>query len=214
MADIFDLFKQIAGEKKDTKPISWIIVGLGNIGDEYKSTRHNAGFMAIDELAMRYGAKIDRAKFHALTGDVTIGDERVLLMKPTTLMNSSGIAVGEAVKFYKVPPEHVLVISDDITLSVGRLRVRAKGSAGGHNGLKSIIEHLGSENFPRIRMGIGEKPHREMDLADWVLSNFTDSDKVAMHEASQCAEDGIRLILSGKFDEAVQLCNSHRPSGN
>ena len=214
MADIFDLFKQIAGEKKETKPISWIIVGLGNIGDEYQSTRHNAGFMTIDELAMQYGAKIDRVKFHALTGDVTIGEERVLLMKPMTMMNASGIAVGEAEKFYKLSPEHVLVISDDITLSVGRMRVRAKGSAGGHNGLKSIIEHLGSENFPRIRMGVGEKPHPDMDLADWVLSNFTDKDKIAMHEASQCAEGGIKLILSGRFDEAVQLCNSHRPTEN
>ena len=210
MADIFDLFRQISGKREETGPVSWLVVGLGNPGAEYRSTRHNAGFMTIDELARDVGAKADRMKFHALTGEAVIGGVRVLLMKPQTMMNASGIAVGEAAKFYKLPPERVLVFSDDITLAPGRLRVRAKGSAGGHNGLKSIIEHLGSENFPRIRLGVGEKPHPDMDLADWVLSNFTDAEKTAMHAAALCAEEGLKLILSGDFDRAVTLCNSHR----
>ncbi len=210
MADIFELFRQISGKSEGSAPVSWLVVGLGNPGDEYRSTRHNAGFMAIDEIARGLGAPVDRMKFHALTGDVMIDGVRVLLMKPMTMMNASGIAVGEAAGFYKLPPERVLVVSDDITLAPGRLRVRAHGSAGGHNGLKSIIEHLGSENFPRIRMGVGEKPHPDMDLADWVLSNFTDSEKLQLHSAALCAEEGLKLILSGNFDRAVQLCNSHR----
>ncbi len=210
MADIFDLFRQISGKREETGPVSWLIVGLGNPGDEYRSTRHNAGFMTIDEIARDIGAQVDRAKFHALTGEAVIGEVRVLLMKPMTMMNASGVAVGEAAKFYKLSPDHVLVFSDDITLAPGRLRVRAHGSAGGHNGLKSIIEHLGSEDFPRIRLGVGEKPHPEMDLADWVLSNFTAPEKLSLHSAALCAEEGLKLILSGDFDRAVQLCNSHR----
>ena len=166
--------------------------------------------MTVDEIAREVGARVDRAKFHALTGEAVIGGVRVLLMKPMTMMNASGVAVGEAAKFYKLSPDHVLVFSDDITLAPGRLRVRARGSAGGHNGLKSIIEHLGSEAFPRIRLGVGEKPHPEMDLADWVLSDFTASEKLALHSAALCAEEGLKLILSGDFDRAVQLCNSHR----
>lgn len=210
MADIFDLFRQISGKREETGPVSWLIVGLGNPGDEYRSTRHNAGFMTIDEIARDVGAQVDRAKFHALTSEAVIGGVRVLLMKPMTMMNASGVAVGEAAKFYKLSPDHVLVFSDDITLAPGRLRVRARGSAGGHNGLKSIIEHLGSEDFPRIRLGVGEKPHPEMDLADWVLSNFTAPEKLQLHSAALCAEEGLKLILSGDFDRAVQLCNSHR----
>ena len=210
MADIFDLFRQISGKREETGPVSWLIVGLGNPGDEYRSTRHNAGFMTVDEIARDIGAQVDRAKFHALTGEAVISGVRVLLMKPMTMMNASGVAVGEAAKFYKLSPDHVLVFSDDITLAPGRLRVRARGSAGGHNGLKSIIEHLGSEDFPRIRLGVGEKPHPEMDLADWVLSNFTAPEKLQLHSAALCAEEGLKLILSGDFDRAVQLCNSHR----
>lgn len=212
MADIFDLFRQISGKREETAltAIAWLIVGLGNPGDEYRSTRHNAGFMTVDEIGRDVGARVDRAKFHALTGETVIGGVRVLLMKPMTMMNASGVAVGEAAKFYKLPPERVLVFSDDITLAPGRLRVRAHGSAGGHNGLKSIIEHLGSENFPRIRLGVGEKPRPEMDLADWVLSDFTAPEKLSLHSAALCAEEGLKLILSGDFDRAVQLCNSHR----
>lgn len=216
MADLFELFRQISGKsgsgEKARGPVSWLAVGLGNPGDRYRSTRHNAGFMTLDEIARELGATVDRMKFHALTGEATVGDVRVLLMKPMTMMNASGVAVGEAAAFHKIPPEHILVFSDDITLAPGRLRVRAKGSAGGHNGLKSIIEHLGSDSFPRVRLGVGEKPHPDADLADWVLSDFTQAEARVMHEAAVCAGEGMKRILAGRFDDAVQLCNSHRPS--
>lgn len=210
MADIFELFRQIAGNQPSAGGISWLVVGLGNPGDAYRSTRHNAGFMAIDEIARTLGTTVDRARFHALTGGATIGELRILLMKPMTMMNLSGQAVGEAARFYKLPPERVLVFSDDITLAPGRLRVRAKGSAGGHNGLKSIIEQLGSDAFPRIRMGVGEKPHPDMDLADWVLSSFTPDEKVLLHNACTCARVGMERILADDFPAAVQICNSYR----
>lgn len=210
MADIFELFRQIAGNQPSAGGISWLVVGLGNPGDAYRSTRHNAGFMAIDEIARTLGTTVDRARFHALTGEATIGELRILLMKPMTMMNLSGQAVGEAARFYKLPPERVLVFSDDITLAPGRLRVRAKGSAGGHNGLKSIIEQLGSDAFPRIRMGVGEKPHPDMDLADWVLSSFTPDEKVLLHNACTCARVGMERILADDFPAAVQICNSYR----
>lgn len=216
MADIFDLFRQISGGKEEraTGPVTWLVVGLGNPGEEYRSTRHNAGFMTVDELAQATGARVDRMKFHALTGDAVIGGVHVLLMKPMTMMNASGIAVAEAAAFYRLPPERVLVFSDDITLAPGRMRVRLKGSAGGHNGLKSIIERLGSEGFPRIRLGVGEKPHRDMNLADWVLSNFSEPEKRAMHGAAQVAAEGLRLMLAGKAEQAVQLCNSYKPEAS
>lgn len=216
MADIFDLFRQISGEKeaRAAGPVTWLVVGLGNPGEAYCSTRHNAGFMTVDELAQTFGARVDRMKCHALTGDAVIDGVHVLLMKPMTMMNASGIAVAEAAAFYRLPPERVLVFSDDIMLAPGRMRVRLKGSAGGHNGLKSIIERLGSEHFPRIRLGVGEKPHPDMDLADWVLSNFTKSEKCAMHGAAQVAAEGVRLMLAGKAEQAVQLCNSYQPESS
>ena len=210
MADIFDLFRQISSNKNTTQaPISWIIVGLGNPGEEYKTTRHNAGFLAVDALADRLGAHIDRMKFHALTTEVTIGESRVLLLKPMTYMNESGMAVSEAASFYKIPSDHILVISDDISLSPGKLRLRRKGSAGGQKGLKSIIEKLGTENFPRLRMGVGAKPHPDYDLASWVLSNFSKSEMELLRGAIDCAEEGIRMILKDQFDNAVQHCNSY-----
>ena len=159
MADIFELFRQISKPQASSAPISWIVVGLGNPGEEYRNTRHNAGFLTIDALADQLGVHIDRMKFHALTAEANIGDARVLLLKPMTYMNESGVAVGEAASFYKIPSDHILVISDDISLSPGKLRLRKKGSAGGQKGLKSIIEHLGTEDFPRLRMGVGAKPH-------------------------------------------------------
>ena len=211
MADIFDLFRQISGKEKKKAPVSWLIVGLGNPGEEYRTTRHNAGFIAVDSIAEHCGVHVDRMKFHALTEEAMIGDERVLLLKPMTYMNHSGIAVAEAGAFYKIPPERILVFSDDISLAPGKMRVRRKGSAGGHNGLKSIIEHLGTEDFPRIRMGIGAKPNPNYDLADWVLSRFSDAELKALTAAATCAEEGLKKILAGQFDEAVQLCNSFAP---
>lgn len=210
MADIFELFRQISSNKNTPQaPISWIIVGLGNPGEEYRNTRHNAGFLTVDALADRLGAHIDRMKFHALTTEVTIGESRVLLLKPMTYMNESGVAISEAAAFYKIPSDHILVISDDISLAPGKLRLRRKGSAGGQKGLKSIIERLGTENFPRLRMGVGAKPHPDYDLASWVLSNFSKSEMELLRGAIGCAEEGIRLILKDQFDNAVQHCNSY-----
>ena len=152
--------------QRDSGGAAWLIVGLGNPGEKYENTRHNVGFQVIDELAERQGKPVQRLKFKALTGLLTIGGEKALVMKPVTYMNLSGEAVRPAADFYKLPPERILVISDDVALAAGRLRIRAKGSAGGHNGLKSIIQHLGTDQFPRIRVGVGEKPHPDYDLAD------------------------------------------------
>ena len=212
MADIFELFKKISKEeKKETSaPVSWIVAGLGNPGRDYEITRHNAGFLCMDVLSDRCGVRVDRAKFHALCGEATISGQRVLLMKPMTMMNSSGEAIREAAAFYKIPPEHILVLVDDIYLPVGHLRVRSKGSAGGHNGLKSIIYQLNSDNFPRLRIGVGEKPNPDMALMDWVLSRFNAEDRAALLPAFEVACDGWEMILAGETERAMQHCNSHR----
>ena len=209
MANIFDLFKQISTGSSVSAggTVEYLVVGLGNPGRQYENTRHNAGFLAIDRLAERYGARIDRAKFKALVGEVTIGGKRVLLMKPQTFMNLSGEAVGEAVRFYKLSADHVIVLSDDISLDVGRLRVRRKGSDGGHNGLKSINFHLGTDQYPRIKIGVGQKPCAEYDLADWVLSSFSKEEMVVLGTAHDTICGGVEKILQGDIDGAMQLCN-------
>ena len=160
MSNIFDLFKKIE-KKADTTPVSFIIAGLGNPGQQYQKTRHNVGFVAVDYIAAKLGVKIDRAKFHSLVAEAKIGEVRVLLMKPETYMNNSGVAIGEAAAFYKIPAERVLVLHDEISFDPGLMRIRRKGSAGGHNGLKSIIAHLASEEFPRVKIGVGKKPTPE-----------------------------------------------------
>jgi PTH1 family peptidyl-tRNA hydrolase len=202
MSNIFDLFKKIETQSS-AEPVSFIIVGLGNIGKQYERTRHNIGFLAIDHIAEKYGAKIDRVKFHSTVGEANIGGARVLLMKPSTLMNNSGIAVGEAAAFYKIPPERVLVLHDEISFEPGVFRIRRKGSAGGHNGLKSIIAHLGSENFPRIKLGVGAKPHPEYDLADWVLSTMTDAGMGAFLDRLGDVFSAVELIIKGDIDGAM-----------
>lgn len=208
MANIFDLFKQISkNNETSATPVEYIAVGLGNPGIQYARTRHNAGFMAIDEIAKKYGAQVDRAKFKALVGEITVGGKRVLLMKPQTFMNLSGEAVGEAARFYKLTADKVIVLSDDISLDVGKLRVRRKGSAGGHNGLKSISEHLGTDEYPRIKIGVGQKPHPDYDLASWVLSNFTDKELESLYEAFPTASSGLEKMVSGDIDGAMQICN-------
>ena len=208
MANIFDLFKQISKDSETSAtPVEYIAVGLGNPGIQYARTRHNAGFMAIDEIAKKYGAQVDRAKFKALVGEITVGGKRVLLMKPQTFMNLSGEAVGEAARFYKLTADKVIVLSDDISLEVGKLRVRRKGSAGGHNGLKSISEHLGTDEYPRIKIGVGQKPHPDYDLASWVLSNFTDKELESLYEAFPTASSGLEKMVSGDIDGAMQICN-------
>lgn len=199
---IFDLFKQIE-KKTDTGPVSFIIAGLGNPGAEYEKTRHNAGFMAIDYIAQRLGCRIDRAKFKALTAECQMGNSRVLLMKPQTFMNNSGLAIAEAASFYKIPPERVLVLFDEISFEPGILRIRRKGSAGGHNGLKSIIEHLPGDGFPRIKLGVGNKPRPDYDLADWVLGKFTAEGYKALSERFEDAYQAALLISDGKIDDAM-----------
>ena len=203
MSNIFDLFKKIESQKATSEPVSFIVVGLGNIGKQYELTRHNAGFLAIDYIAEKYGAKIDRVKFHSTVGEANIGGARVLLMKPTTLMNNSGIAVGEAATFYKIPPERVLVLHDEISFDPGIIRIRRKGSAGGHNGLKSIIERLPGDNFPRIKIGIGKKPNPEYDLADWVLGKMPESDLKTLKGRFDDIATATELIVGGKIDDAM-----------
>ena len=203
MSNIFDLFKKIE-KKADTTPVSFIVAGLGNPGQQYQKTRHNVGFVAVDYIAAKLGIKIDRAKFHSLVAEAKIGEVRVLLMKPETFMNNSGVAIGEAASFYKIPPERVLVLHDEISFDPGMMRIRRKGSAGGHNGLKSIIAHLASEEFPRVKIGVGKKPTPEYDLADWVLGKLPkdDSDKIDARLDDIFA--ATQLIVRGDIDGAMQ----------
>lgn len=193
--------------KKNSGGVSWLIVGLGNPGEKYENTRHNVGFMVVDELAERESKPIQRLKFKALTNTLTISGEKVLVMKPVTYMNLSGEAVRQAMDFYKIPPEHILVISDDTALAVGRLRIRAKGSAGGHNGLKNIIQHLGTDQFPRLRVGVGEKPHPDYDMADWVLGAFQGEDKKAIDATVKRAADAVECILAQGLDRGMGKFN-------
>ena len=203
MSNIFDLFKKIESEKASTEPVSFIVVGLGNIGKQYELTRHNAGFLAIDYIAEKYSARIDRVKFHSTVGECNIGGKRVLLMKPTTLMNNSGIAVGEAAAFYKISPDRVLVLHDEISFDVGIIRIRRKGSAGGHNGLKSIIARLPGEDFPRIKIGVGKKPNPEYDLADWVLGKMPESDLKTLKGRFEDIANATEMIVKGEIDNAM-----------
>ena len=187
--------------------VDWIVVGLGNPGGQYEHTRHNVGFDAADELAERCRVPLQRLKFRALTNTVTLGGQKVLLMKPVTYMNLSGEAVREAAAFYKVPPEHILVLSDEVALPPGKLRVRKGGSAGGHNGLKNIIAHLGSDQFPRIRLGVGQKPHPDYDMADWVLGKPQGEDKKAVEAAVVRAADAVECLLAKGPEEAMNRFN-------
>lgn len=187
--------------------IEFLIVGLGNPGGKYEITRHNAGFLWADLFAESLNTEIKRLKYHALTAEVNIDGHRCLLMKPQTFMNNSGEAVSEATKFYKIPLEKIIVVFDDISLPIGKLRVRRKGSAGGHNGIKSIIAHLGSENFPRVKIGVGAKPHPDYDLADWVLTSFKKEDFPALKEAMESACKAVELIVKGETDKAMNQYN-------
>ena len=192
---------------KSSGSFSWLVVFLGNPGPRYECTRHNAGFMAGDALAKKLGVSVNRLRFKALTAECEINGERVLLMKPQTFMNLSGEAVGEAARFYKIPPEHVLVVSDEVSLPLGKLRVRQKGSAGGHNGLKSIIAALGSDGFPRVRIGVGAPPHPEYDMADWVLSVFRNQDLEDMQSAAQRAAEAVITYISDGPERAMNRFN-------
>lgn len=188
-------------------PCEYLIVGLGNPGPKYAATRHNVGFRAVEQLAAGCGARIDRLRFQALTGQASVAGRRVLLMQPQTFMNNSGIAVKQAADFYKVPPERVLVLFDDIDLDVGRLRLRRDGSAGGHNGVKSIIACLGTQEFPRIKIGVGAKPHPDYDLADWVLSRFSAQEQTLLEPAIRRAAEAAAMLLSDGLDKAASKYN-------
>ena len=203
MANIFDLFKKIESSSSEKLPVTHIVVGLGNVGKEYDNTRHNAGFIAIDALAEKCGVRIDRVKFHALVSEATVAGKRVLLMKPTTYMNNSGVAIGEAAAFYKIPPENVIVLHDEISFDVGVIRIRRKGSAGGHNGLKSIIAHLSSDAFPRVKIGVGKKPSPDYDLVDFVLGRFSSEDLKTLKEKNSDIISATELMVDGKIEEAM-----------
>ena len=195
------LFKKPGG-------VNWLIVFLGNPGVKYEGTRHNAGFMTADVMAKNKGVAINRLRFKALTAQCTIGGESVLLMKPQTYMNLSGEAVEEAARYYKIEPSHVLVVSDEMALPPGRIRIRTKGSAGGHNGLKNIIAHLGTEEFPRIRLGVGEPPHPDYDVKDWVLSTFKNQDAEDMARAAEHAAAAAECYITEGPEKAMNKFNN------
>jgi len=188
-------------------PVSWLLVCLGNPGKQYENTRHNIGFLAADALEKRCGVKFNKLKYRALTGEVTLGGRRVLVVKPQTYMNLSGEAVKLAGGFYKVPPERVLVIYDDVSLPLGKLRIRGSGSAGGHNGIKNIIAHLGTDQFPRIKVGVGAPAHPEHEMVDWVIGNFTPAEKKVVEEAIVRALDAAECLIEKGVSEAQNRFN-------
>jgi PTH1 family peptidyl-tRNA hydrolase len=181
----------------------YLVAGLGNPGEKYTFTRHNAGFLAIDYICQKYGFKCDRLKFKSLTGEVTINGVRALVLKPQTFMNLSGEAIKEASDFYKIAPENIIVISDDASFDAGKLRIRKSGSAGGHNGLKNIIENLGTDKFPRIKLGVGQKPNPEYDIADWVLARIAKDDEAHFFSVLECIPDILSLMLKGETEKAM-----------
>ena len=193
--------------KRDGGGCTWLLVGLGNPGSKYESTRHNMGFLAVDKLAELEHFKFNKLRFKAWTATATLGGEKVLVMKPQTYMNLSGEAVGEAARFYKIPPEHVLVISDDISLPLGKLRIRASGSAGGHNGLKNIIQHLGSDQFPRIKVGVGMPENADYDIADWVTGRPMGDEQKPLMEALDKAVAAVPVLIRDGVEKAQNKFN-------
>ena len=186
----------------------FMVVGLGNPDRKYTLTRHNSGFLCVDMLSEKLNFRVDKLKFKSLIADTTINGHRCIVMKPQTYMNNSGEAVRECANFYKISPENVIVIYDDISLDVGKLRIRRKGTDGGHNGIKSIIYHLNSDQFPRIKVGCGKKPHPDYNLADWVLSEFKKDEQKALEPALENACKAIELLLDNQIDKAMNLYNS------
>ena len=184
---------------------TWLIVGLGNPGKEYERTRHNAGWRALDRIAEKLNCKVDKSKFQGLYGQCTYQGCKLLLLKPMTYMNLSGRSVLQLSAFFKIPPQRIIVLFDDISLEPGKLRIRKDGSAGGHNGIKSIIAELGSQDFPRVKIGVGAKPHPDFDLADWVLSSFTSLEEKTLIPALDRAADAALCILDKGVSEASNL---------
>lgn len=207
---IFDCFAKIEEQRRQTAAngVSFMVVGLGNPGAEYEKTRHNAGFRALDAIAKEFGAAADRAKFDGLCGRCVIENKGVFLLKPMTYMNCSGLSVVKAANYYKLLPQQILVLSDDVTLDLGRMRLRRSGSDGGQKGLRSIIEGLGTDAFPRLRIGVGKKPTPEYPMADFVLGRLSPAQlqTVADREADLLA--GVRAVIRGAFDEAVAIVNA------
>ena len=186
---------------------TWLIVGLGNPGKEYERTRHNAGFRALDVLADKLGCKIDKGKFQGIYGQANYGGRKVMLLKPLTYMNLSGRSVLQLSAYFNIPPQRIIVMFDDISLEPGRLRVRADGSAGGHNGIKSIIAEVGSQNFPRVKIGVGAKPNPEFDLADWVLSTFSAQEEKALANSLKWAGEAALAIIDQGVPKAANVYN-------
>ena len=206
---IFDVFDRISANSNAPKgKIEYVICGLGNPGMEYDNTRHNAGFMVLDMLASQLGEDISRLRFKGKTAEVMIGDKRCLLLKPTTYMNNSGESVVQALEFYKIDVDHLIVVCDDISLDAGKLRIRRKGSHGGHNGLRSICDLTGRDDFQRIKMGVGKKPHPDYDLEKRVLGKFGSEDSEKMKQSAENACECLRLMVQGKTDEAMNKFNS------
>lgn len=200
---MFSFFK-----KPSEGAVGWLIVGLGNPGLKYERSRHNVGFITLDYLAKEAGVSVNRSRFKALVGEATVSGQRVLLMKPQTFMNNSGEAVGEALRWYKLPPERLIVFSDDVSLEPGRVRVKANSSAGGHNGLKSIIYHANSEAFPRVKIGVGAPPNPEYPMPDWVLGSFNEADGRAVTDAIKRAAAAAEVIIAKDVASAANLYNS------
>ncbi|WP_298530530.1 aminoacyl-tRNA hydrolase [uncultured Ruminococcus sp.] len=206
---IFDVFDRISSKSPAPNgKIEYVIAGLGNPGMEYEGTRHNAGFAVLDTLAEQLGEKIDRLRFKGKTAEVTINGKRCLLLKPTTYMNNSGESIVQALEFYKIDAANLIVVCDDISLDCGKLRIRRKGSHGGHNGLRSICDLTGRDDFPRIKMGVGKKPHPDYDLAKWVLGKFGKEDAAKMKESAENACECIKLMVQGDTDQAMNKYNS------
>lgn len=197
--------------KTPTEPVGtpeFIVAGLGNPDRKYTYTRHNSGFLCVDMLSLKHSFSVDRLKFKSLICDTVIAGHRCIVMKPQTYMNNSGEAIRDCAAFYKIPPEKILIICDDTNLDVGRMRIRRKGSDGGQNGVKNIIYHLNSDKFPRIKIGVGKKPHPDYNLADWVLSEFSKKELETLEPVLKNACDAVELIINGKTDEAMNLFNS------
>lgn len=197
---------KLSGRRKNGESVMKLVVGLGNPTIKYDKTRHNVGFEVIDELADKYNIALDTMKHKGMYGKGKIEGQSVILLKPMTFMNLSGESVALVSKYYKVAPEDIIVIYDDINLDVGRLRIREKGSAGGHNGMKNIIAHLGTEEFPRIRVGVGMKPPR-MDLADYVLSHFSEDEQALMNQGYDKACEALKLLLLDEIPQAMNQYN-------
>ena len=208
MADIIDFFRRERPAEDASSRIQWVLAGLGNPGPRYEGTRHNAGFRALDGIAEKAGVRIDRSRFHGLSAEASVAGRRVLLLKPQTFMNLSGESIGEALAWYKLPASRLIVFCDDVSLAPGRLRVRGRGSAGGHNGLKDIIRVLGSDEFPRVRIGVGSPEHPGYDLADWVLSRISGPE---FDDALARAQEAASVIVSEGVPAAMNRFNAAAP---